>query len=137
MTRAIKITSGSQVLIVDDWESDEDYGKNNVLSGYSLSLPKVWEHRKYILSVFIVDRYEDTHEYNHRAYGEVDQFIKGFMIICNEDEHQAIDFTLDDYHYLLLKLKDIFLSQENQEGVIYDIFYFYVFYQIYMDIFVL
>ena len=113
MTKAIKITSGSQVLIVDDWESDEDYGKNNVLSGYSLSLPKVWEHKKYILSVFIVDRYDDTHEYNniatnilnklYKTHGEVYQVIKGFMIICNEDENQAIDFTFEDYHYILEK----------------------------------
>ena len=117
MTKAIQITSGSQVLIVDDWESDEDYGKNNVLSGYSLSLPKVWEHTKYMLSAFIVDRYEDTHEYNHiatnifnklyKTYGEVDQVIKGFMIICNEDENQPIDFTLDDYHYILDKMKNL------------------------------
>ena len=82
-----------------------------------LSLPKFWEHNKYILSVFIVDRYEDTHEYNHiatnifnklyKTYGEVDQVIKGFMIICNEDENQPIDFTLDDYHYILENMNNL------------------------------
>ena len=50
MPRAIQNTSDAQVLIVDDWENDEDYGNNNVLSGYSLSLPKFWEHIKYLIS---------------------------------------------------------------------------------------
>ena len=116
MTKGIKITSDSQIIIVDDFENDESY-INNVLSGYSLSLPQFWEHKQYMLTVFIVDRYDSTHEYNHIAThifnklyntcGEVDQDIRGFMIICNEDENEPIDFTLDDYHYLIKQMKNL------------------------------
>ena len=114
MTKGIKITSDSQVIALDDWRKDPDY-IDNVLSGYSLRLPQFWDYQIFRLSVFIVDIYEENHEYNHLAtnvfqklyspYGESDQIIKGFMFICNEDDDKAIDFTLDDYNYILPKLK--------------------------------
>ena len=43
----------------------------------------------------------------YSPYGESDQIIKGFMFICNEDDDKALDFTLDDYNYILPKLKNI------------------------------
>ena len=114
MTKGIKITSDSQVITLDDWQKDPDY-IDNVLSGYSLMLPQFWDYQIFKLTVFIVDIYDETHDYNHMAtsvfqklyspYGESDQIIKGFMFICNEDDDKALDFTLDDYNYILPKLK--------------------------------
>ena len=116
MTKAIKITQDSKIIIVDNWETDPDY-VNNVISGYALTLPQFWAYHTFKLTVFIVDIYDERHEINNIAtnifrklynpYGQVDQVIKGFMFICNEDDERPIDFTLDDYHYLLLKLRDI------------------------------
>ena len=116
MTKGMKITSYYQVIVLDDWEKDPDYIEN-VLSGSSLRLPQFWDYQIFRLSVFIVDIYEETQEYNHIAtnlftklyspYGKSDQIIKGFMFICNENEDKAIDFTLDDYNYLPLKLQHI------------------------------
>ena len=116
MKKAIKISQDSTITIVDDWQNDEDY-MNNVISGYSLCLPQFWDYRVFKLTVFIVDIYDESHEINNVATnifrklyhpcGQVDQVIKGFMFICNEDDEQPIDFTLDDYHYLLTKLNNI------------------------------
>ena len=128
MTKAIKITSDSQIIVVDDWEKDEDY-INNVISGYALMLPQFWDEQIFKLTVFIVDTYDERHEINNVAtnifsklynpYEQVDQVIKGFMFICNEDDDKPIDFTLDDYHYLLLKLKNLnYLLRKPRRGCV-------------------
>ena len=106
MTKAIKITQDSKNLIVDIWETDPDH-VNNVISGYALTLPQFWDYQTFKLTLFIVDIHND--EINNLAtnmfrklynpQGQVDQAIKGFMFICNEDDERPIDFTLDDYHY--------------------------------------
>ena len=116
MTKAIKITPDSKIIVVDDFQTDIDY-VDNVISGYSLSLPQYWEHDKFRLTVFIVDLYDYTCQYNSIAtdifrklyspYGPINQVIKGFMLICNEDDDKEIPFTIEDYHYLLTHMKDI------------------------------
>ena len=108
MNNTIKLTPDSQVILLDDWKTDPDYN-DNVFCGYSLRLPQFWDYQIFRLSVFIVDLYDENHEYNHiptdifqklySPYGESDQVIQGFMIICNEDDDKAIDFTLDDNTY--------------------------------------
>ena len=113
MTKAIKISQDSDVVTVDNWETDPDY-VNNVISGYALTLPQFWDYQTFKLTVFIVDIYNERHEIKNIATnifrqlynpdGQVDQVIRGFMFICNEDEERPIDFKFDDYHYLLLKL---------------------------------
>ena len=43
-----------------------------------------------------------------------DQNIYGFMIICNEDDEQEIDFTMEDYNYILDKMEDVkYLPQQE------------------------
>ena len=116
MTQAIKISQDSKIIIVNNWETDPDY-INNCISGYCLALPEFWEHQTFKLTVFIVDMYDERHEINNVAtnifrklynkFGKVDQVIKGFMFICNENDERPIDFTIDDYQYLLTKLNDI------------------------------
>ena len=45
--------------------------------------------------------------------GQNDQSIFGFMIICNEDEEKDIDFTIDDYNYILSNMEDLSYFQER------------------------
>ena len=66
MTKAIKISQGSEITIVDDWETDLDY-VNNVVRGYCLSLPQFWDYQTFKLTVFIVDIYDERHEINNIA----------------------------------------------------------------------
>ena len=114
--KAIKISPSNEITVLDNWKTDQDYA-NNITSGCSLCLPEFWEHRKYKLSVFMLDTFEPKDAFNPIATklfqklkspsGPDDQNIFGFMIICNEDEEQEIDFTLEDYHYILSKLDNI------------------------------
>ena len=41
------------------------------------------------------------------AYGPNNDIIFGFMFICNEDMDTDIDFTIEDYEYILANLKNI------------------------------
>ena len=114
--KAIKISPSNKITVVDNWQTDPD-NVNNLISGYTLSLLEFWEHRKYKLSVFMVDTFEAKHAFNPIAtrlyrklkytHEENEQAVFGFMIICNEDEDKELDFALDDYHYILSKLDNI------------------------------
>ena len=65
----------------------------------------------------MLDIFEEEHEFNPMATtlfrklknpsGQNDQVLFGFLIICNEDEETEIDFTLDDYNYILSKMNDL------------------------------
>ena len=105
MPKAIKITPCS-IEEVEDWKTDQDY-INNTAGAFCLNVPTTWKHKKYNLSVIILDKFEHYHEFNALAtkvfqalkcsYGPVEELVFGFMFICNEDEEDLIHFTLDDF----------------------------------------
>ena len=126
MSKAIKITPDCKVIMVDDWRSDPDYiGK--CMAGYSLSLPQFWKHKLFYLSVFMLDIFEDHDIYNPLAtmlfrklksqYGSNDEVVCGALFICNEDDESELDFTLEDYEYILSKLH-LFKYNERYDDVI-------------------
>lgn len=116
MKQAIKILPNSEIVLLSDWQNDNDY-INNITCGYSLSLPQFWENKKYKLSIFILDEFKDKDQFNYLAtilynklksqYGENEDKVFGFMIICNEDEDKNIDFTIDDINYIISNLDNI------------------------------
>ena len=115
MSKAMQITPDSQIKVVDNWQTDPE-NINNLISGYTLSLPQFWAHRKYRLSAFMIDTFEAKYAFNPiatRLYIKVtyankpsEQVVFGFMIICNEGEEHEIDFTFEYYNYRLSKLDD-------------------------------
>ena len=120
MSKAIKITPDCKVIMVDDWRSDPDYiGK--CMAGYSLSLPQFWKHKIVYLSVFMLDIFEDDDIYNPLAtmlfqYGSNDEVVCGSMFICNEDDESELDFTIQDYEYILSKL-ELFKYNERHDVI--------------------
>ena len=52
MTKGINITADSQVIPLNDWQKDHDY-IDNVLSGYSLMLPQLWDYQIFKLTVLL------------------------------------------------------------------------------------
>ena len=65
----------------------------------------------------MLDIFEEVHAFNPIATmlfrklrnlsGPNDQLIFGFLIICNEDGEEELDFTLEDYNYILSKMNDL------------------------------
>ena len=124
MPKLIKINPNGDVEEMDNFRSDPDY-IDNVLSGYILKMPEIWKHNQYKLTIFIVDKYDESHEVNQlathifrtlrRSHGPIDDEIKGFMFILNEDQMRAIDFTLKDFEYILKKCKNIKYPKQKKD----------------------
>ena len=125
MSKAIKITPDCKVTMIDNWRNDPDY-TNKCMAGYSLCLPQFWKHNFFYLSVFMLDTFEDHDIYNPLAtmlfrklkspYGQTDEIVCGVMFICNEDNEKELDFTIDDYEYILSKL-ELFKYNERYDVI--------------------
>jgi len=116
MPTVVKINANNEVEELENWKADKDY-INNVLDGYALLVSEVWEHKKYKLTVFMLDIMEEKDECNGLAthlfkslkspFGPVNDTVSGFMFILNEDEKRQINFTTTDLNYILEKSKSI------------------------------
>ena len=123
MPKAIKI-SPNKIEELDEWRKDEEY-INTVISGYALLLPEFWQYKKYKLTVFVLDRVDESHVFNPLAthlyrslrskYEPVEDTIFGLMYIVNENENETIDFTMKDLTYILNKCKNIQYEKRDKE----------------------
>ena len=78
----------------------------------------------------MLDSFEDDDIYNPLAtmlfrklkspYGPNDEIVCGFMFICNEDDRDSeLDFTTEDYEYILSKL-EVFRYKEQYDVIEWD-----------------
>ena len=82
---------------------------------WSLSKPTVWEHKRtFRLSMTMIDDFSDFDPLNIQAtnlfrklrsfvYTPTD-YVVGDVYISNETEHDIVDFTMEDFNYILRKL---------------------------------
>ena len=74
----------------------------------------------------MLDIFEDHDIYNPLAtmlfrklksqYGSNDEVVCGAFFICNEDDESELDFTLEDYEYILSKLH-LFKYNERYDAI--------------------
>ena len=90
--------------------------------GYTLETPFVWLQRSYKLKMFVLGGCDERGGLNteaaailHRLHDTGDGVARskymavpvyGNVIICNRDENDREDFTLEDYRFLLNKVYD-------------------------------
>ena len=81
-------------------------------SAYSLPWPEDWEHdRKFRLTITMLDRFEPRDDLNIQATllfnrlrtstSLAETIICGDVYIGNETDEDIIDFTMDDFNYIL------------------------------------
>ena len=113
--KCIKVsTKGTITQITEDEQEEETKGRTQ--SCYALPIPQFWEHeRTFILSVVMNDMFTDadcvnipgTIIWNHLRFEDPQPVepIYGNMYIYNENEDEIIDFLMDDFIYILSKMK--------------------------------
>ncbi len=115
--KLIKITPDDKVIEMPEEQADADKGER-FYDGVGLMVPEKWKHKKkFRLTVSFPDLYEDTDKFNKLATlivqklhheGQDDNIICGDAYIANESDTDFLDFTLEDFRYVLkkgLKLK--------------------------------
>ena len=120
MVKPIMLTPLS-VEEIDEETKDEEVW-NIGLEGYALDTPLVWLQRAYKLTMLTDERdgvNSEAMAIFNRLYNAGDgtvrnkymaQPIYGAVIICNEDDYDLDDFTMEDYRFLINKVYDYVLS---------------------------
>ena len=115
MVKAIKITTAGEISEVDDVYSDEDYQAMQQTKGgvdsWCLSIPEQWEHDKFKLSMTTLGFFEPSYLFNQIATilwaklrnGRA-QDILGTVFMFNETGDGMIDFTKQDFGYIMEKI---------------------------------
>ena len=111
MVKSIKITPDGKVVEVSEEEEDE-LKSSRVWDGRSLLVPQHWNRdRKFRLTLTFPDMYEDTDVFNPLAirllYDLRHPTVKTKDVICgtaflsNETLQKLIDFTTEDFKYII------------------------------------
>ena len=111
MVKSIKITPDGKVVEVSEEEEDE-LKSSRVWDGRSLLIPQHWNRdRKFRLTLSFPDMYEDTDVFNPLAtrllYDLRPPTVKTKDVICgtaflsNETVQKLIDFTKEDFRYII------------------------------------
>ena len=111
MVKSIKITPDGKVVEVSEEEEDE-LKSSRVWDGRSLLVPQHWNRdRKFRLTLSFPDMYEDTDVFNPLAtrllYDLRHPTVKTKDVICgtaflsNETLQKLIDFTTEDFKYMI------------------------------------
>ena len=109
--KVIKISVLGDVSEIDG-EQQRHETKGRTQSAHSLPFPEYWEHdRKFRLSITMLDRFEPGDDLNKQAtilFNRLrtsrclaDTIIRGDVYISNETDEDIIDFTQDDFNYVL------------------------------------
>ena len=115
MVKSVKITPDCKVVEVSEEEEDELKSSRN-WDGRSLLVPEHWKNdRKFHLALTFPDMYEDTDTFNPLATRllyelrhptvKSNDVICGTAILSNETFEQLIDFTKEDFQYIINTLK--------------------------------
>ena len=109
--KVIRISVSGEVSEIDyDMQTEET--RNRTQSAYSLPWPEDWEHdRKFRLTITMLDRFEPGDDLNIQAtilFNRLrtstclaETIICGDVYIGNETDEDIIDFTTDDFNYIL------------------------------------
>ena len=107
--KVIKISVFGEVVEIDE-EQEREETKGRTHSGYCLSFPERWGHdRKFRLTMTMLDIFEPGDDLNMRAtivFNRLRTTVKwtpihGDVYIANETDEEIIDFTKDDFEYVL------------------------------------
>ena len=109
--KVIKISVFGEVVEIDE-EQEQEETKGRTQSGYCLSVPEHWDHdRKFRLAITMLDRFEPGDDLNMRATVVFNRLrtrtpvkwtpIYGDVYIGNETDEDIIDFTMDDFNYII------------------------------------
>ena len=115
MVKAIKINIDGSVEEVADGFEDPEYkamSKKRSVDSWCLSIPEHWEHKKFNLSMCCYGFFEPDDPINNLATfiwlkirNAAPQPIVGPVFLFNEDADDMKDFTMDDFKYIMDKLR--------------------------------
>ena len=114
MVKAIKIKIDGSVEEVVDGREDPEYQDMRMrrsIDTWCLSIPEHWEHKKFKLSMSCYGFFEPDDPLNKLATilwlkirNSGLQPIVGTVYLFNEDDDDMIDFTMEDFKYIMDKL---------------------------------
>lgn len=94
-------------------EEEEAAMRGRNYTGYALQVPETWEHKKFRLTMTMLDVFMPGDPPNPLATmlfrklycngGGIDDAIPGVVFISNETADDIVDFTTDDFAYLFTK----------------------------------
>ena len=110
MVITVQITPNGKVTEMTAEETDEQKG-DRIYSGTSLNTPEHWEHKKYRLTMTMLDTFDYENDdinviattiYRHMRSRDFtpDDIILGTVYISNETIDEIIDFTKEDLTYI-------------------------------------
>lgn len=115
MVKAVKIYP-DKIIEISNYENDEDY-KNVYHNVSALHVPKYWDLRRFTLTLFTKSLCDKNDEVNPLAticYNkfkfmdiELDEIVRGIAFCVCESGNKIIDFSVDDFHYLMDNIKNI------------------------------
>jgi len=112
--KVVKISALGEVAQITA-EQQREETRYRTQCAWFLSKPTDWENKRtFRLSMTMIDRFSDFDPINILAtilfrklrsalYTPTD-IIQGDVYISNETEHEIVDFTLEDFNYILRKL---------------------------------
>jgi hypothetical protein len=113
MPTSIKITADSKITEVSEEQEDEEK-TGRLYDGRGLGVPQRWKFKKYTLTMTFPDRFEETDKFDPMATliyrylrnpeGITDDYICGTAYLSNETSDDIIDFTKQDFKYILDKV---------------------------------
>ena len=115
MVNSVKISPNCKVVEVSEEEEDELKSSRN-WDGRSLLVPEHWKNdRKFHLTLTFPDMYEDTDTFNPLATRllyelrhptvQSNDVICGTAFLSNETLHKLIDFTKEDFEYIVINAR--------------------------------
>ena len=112
--KPIKVSASGEVSEITEAHEYEET-KYRTQCAWVLMVPEQWEHKRtFKLSMTMIDRFSEFDPLNIQATllwrmlrsprYTPDEFIQGDVYISNETADEIIDFTMDDFKYILRKL---------------------------------
>ena len=113
--KCIKVSTDGTITQITEEEQEEET-KGRTQSCYALPVPQFWGHDKtFILSVVMNDMFTDEDcinipgsiIWNHLRFesAKPTEAIYGNIYLYNENSDEIIDFLMDDFIYILSKMK--------------------------------
>ena len=113
--KCIKVSTDGTITQITEEEQEEET-KGRTQSCYALPVPQFWGHDKtFILSVVMNDMFTDEDcinipgsiIWNHLRFesAKPTEAIYGNIYLYNENSDEIIDFLIDDFLYILSKMK--------------------------------
>ena len=113
--KCIKVATDGTITQITEQEQEKET-KGRTQSAYALPVPQFWKHeRTFVLSVVMNDMFTDedcvnipaTMIWSHLRHegAKPTEPIYGDFYMYNENSEDIIDFTMDDFVYILSKME--------------------------------